>query len=627
MARIHFNVPQFFHNLRHMRWETLTLPRWTTRQTAAAAVLVFIFLVIFFIIVETLFFGQPPINKKHHHFIENSKGLGPAVHYGIVIDCGSSGSRVFLYFWPQHSGNPKDLLNIQQFIDNEGNPVVKKIKPGLDTFKDNPEAASDYIKPLLQYVAGYIPQDQQKETLLFILATAGMRMIPEQSQKAIFQNMYTEIPKMFPFVISESNLEVISGKQEGVYAWIAVNYVLHKFDHGADEHPLVAVEVPGNTNKEKRTHVRRRTVGMLDMGGGSMQIAFEITSKYDNIPSHRLAEFNLGCKNNDLDHTYRVYVTTFLGFGANEAREHYEEYLLATSADQLHSTVENVTVNVPYTREKTQVNISDPCLPVGLTQEVKDTQGQVHFLRGQGDYEACSSKLVKLLTWNSSIICEQAPCSMNGVHQPVISFHNSEFYGFSEFWYTMDDVFRIGGIYNYEKFDYEAKKFCGTKWSTLKSWYEEKLYPRADELRFRFQCFKAAWMTTVLHKGLRFPHNYRMLRSVQLINKREVQWTLGALLHRTRFLPLRGMNSFETQHPVPHWVKKGYVINEYVIVFCFVIVVIAILSYLKHLKICQSKKTDKLHHVPSMSYFMVDEDQIEQGLNYVIVDQKDLEQR
>lgn len=50
----------------------------------------------------------------------------------------------------------------------------------MDTFKDNPEAASDYIKPLLQFVAAHIPVDQQKETILFILATAGMRMIPEE---------------------------------------------------------------------------------------------------------------------------------------------------------------------------------------------------------------------------------------------------------------------------------------------------------------------------------------------------------------------------------------------------------------------------------------------------------------
>ena len=33
----------------------------------------------------------------------------------------------------------------------------------------------------------------------------------------------------------------------------------------------------------------------------------------DDIPKHLMAEFNLGCHNSDIDHTYRVYVTTFLG--------------------------------------------------------------------------------------------------------------------------------------------------------------------------------------------------------------------------------------------------------------------------------------------------------------------------
>lgn len=125
--------------------------------------------------------------------------------------------------------------------------------------------------------------------------------------------------------------------------------------------------------------------------------------------------------------------------------------------DYLYQLQFRLLINFKYYRERTRFNVSDPCLPVGLTQEVKDTEGHVHFLHGLGEYEACSSKLVKLLNRNASIPCEQAPCSMNGVHQPMISFHNSEFYGFSEFWYTMDDVFRIGGIYNFEKFKFEAK--------------------------------------------------------------------------------------------------------------------------------------------------------------------------
>lgn len=59
---------------------------------------------------------------------------GPNVHYGIVLDCGSSGTRVYVYVWPPHTGNPKDLLNIQQLKDQNNQPVVKKVTPGNTKF-------------------------------------------------------------------------------------------------------------------------------------------------------------------------------------------------------------------------------------------------------------------------------------------------------------------------------------------------------------------------------------------------------------------------------------------------------------------------------------------------------------
>lgn len=41
-----------------------------------------------------------------------------------------------------------------------------------------------------------------------------------------------------------------------------------------------------------------------------------------------LAEFNLGCDVEHTQHVYRVYVTTFLGFGGNMARQRYEDQLV-----------------------------------------------------------------------------------------------------------------------------------------------------------------------------------------------------------------------------------------------------------------------------------------------------------
>ena len=55
----------------------------------------------------------------------------------------------------------------------------------------------------------------------------------------------------------------------------------------------------------------------------------------------------------------------------------------------------------------------------------------------------------------------------------------------------------------------------------------------------RLQCFKSAWMMAVLHHALGFPLNYHWLTSAQTIKGHQVHWSLGALLYKTKYFPLR----------------------------------------------------------------------------------------
>ncbi|XP_041369282.1 ectonucleoside triphosphate diphosphohydrolase 7-like [Gigantopelta aegis] len=533
---------------------------------------------------------------------DNSRYTNPArrLHYGIVIDCGSSGSRVYVYFWPPHSGNPGELLNIQQLKDKNDNLVMKKVTPGISELDERPHDASEHIRPLLDFASQYIPKDQHKETSLYILATAGMRMISKHAQQAILDDLLKDIPKLYDFPVVDNHFEVISGKLEGVYAWIAVNYVLDKFSHGASDHSLVSVKLPGTDGK---THIRRRTVGMIDMGGGSVQIAFEVLNEQPDLSKHLLAEINLGCEDSDLKHNYLVYVTTFLGYGANSARERYEELLVKNA----YKTQDIASLSNNVTRP-----ITDPCLPLNMPLKSKDEQDRPHFFIGSGDFNTCKQSLTGLL--NLSVPCQRMPCSMNGVSQPDIDFSRSSFYGFSEFWYSMEDVFRQGGRYDHDKFERSAQTFCKTDWSTLQKWYGQKLYPKADEARFIYQCFKSAWMTMVFHKGFNFPESYQHLQSAQLINNKDIQWTLGALIYRTKYIPLRDIEKHltvtHTEGTLHPWFSVFF--NEYLILVCFVIVIAAIVLYVRHLRLCP--RSQDLPTVPSMSCLLIDEDQMEQGI-------------
>ncbi|XP_064418998.1 ectonucleoside triphosphate diphosphohydrolase 7 [Latimeria chalumnae] len=511
----------------------------------------------------------------------------PELNYGIVIDCGSSGSRVFVYYWPRHNGNPHDLLDIHQMRDGDRQPVVKKIKPGISTLAFTPEKASDYVRPLLSYATRFIPVKKHKETPLYILCTAGMRLLPESQQTAILEDLNMDIPLEFGFLFSDSHTEVISGKQEGVYAWIGINFVLGRFDHGeTDDDAVVAVTVGG---QNQMPLIRKRTVGIIDMGGASLQIAYEVPNsvtftspEQEEAAKTLLAEFNLGCDVQHTEHVYRVYVTTFLGFGGNFARQRYEDLVLndtLTKAKLLGQLV-GLSPDAPHL---------DPCSPIGLTDTLQRDGRTVH-LRGTGDWDRCREMVRPFLSKTNT-----TGTSLMGVYQSPINFTNSEFYGFSEFYYCMEDVLRIGGHYDSRRYARAAKDYCATKWSALTQRFESRLFSsHADQHRLKYQCFKSAWMYEVLHSGFDFPLDYPNLHTAQLVYDKEVQWTLGAILYKTRFLPLRDLRQESLKSSHAMWPRFSFVYNHYLFFVCLAIVLLAIVLYVLRLRRIHRRHTASL---------------------------------
>ena len=56
-----------------------------------------------------------------------------------------------------------------------------------------------------------------------------------------------------------------------------------------------------------------------------------------------------------------------------------------------------------------------------------------------------------------------------------------EVLGFSEFWYSMYDVFGLKGIYDHAEFSRVAIEFCGRDWRGLQLEYKAGKYPKAGE--------------------------------------------------------------------------------------------------------------------------------------------------
>lgn len=193
-------------------------------------------------------------------------------HYMIFIDAGSSGSRLHLFQYKPDS----NFFQIKEVFS-------ESVKPGLSSFYNQPEKTPSSLQKMLVDAAQYLATQHidQKVTPINIMGTAGMRLLPEDKQKAIYLSLKRYIQKNYHFPIHQ--VKTISGQDEGLYAWMDVNYLAGSF----------------------KTH--NPTIGSIDMGGASTQIAYE-TESVDN-------DVNIMTINQK---EYAVFSKSFLGMGQDQ---------------------------------------------------------------------------------------------------------------------------------------------------------------------------------------------------------------------------------------------------------------------------------------------------------------------
>lgn len=198
-------------------------------------------------------------------------------HYAIIVDAGSSGSRLHLFKYEQEAKLP---IIEEIFTD--------AVKPGLSSFADHPKQAAYSLKILFDHAEEVLKAKQinPHTVSVSVLATAGMRLLPREKTDEIYHAVRTYLKKHYAFTIEE--VATIPEKMEGVYGWLNLNYIGHSF------------------NEEKDT-----TVGAIDMGGASTEITFSTqdTSKPDD-------EVNLTINGVN----YTIFSKSFLGLGLNQAR-------------------------------------------------------------------------------------------------------------------------------------------------------------------------------------------------------------------------------------------------------------------------------------------------------------------
>ncbi|KAJ9131940.1 hypothetical protein P3X46_034841 [Hevea brasiliensis] len=405
-----------------------------------------------------------------------SPNLKDANRYAVIFDAGSSGSRVHVYCFDRNM----DLVPIGKDLE-----LFLQIKPGLSAYASDPDAAARSLLPLLDKAESVVPKELRSKTPVRVGATAGLRALGGEASERILDAVRDLLKDKSTLKSEADGVTVLDGSQEGSYEWVTINYLLGKLSGSYSE-----------------------TVGVVDLGGGSVQMAYAI-SKMDAEKAPRVSDgedsYIKAMRLMDTD--YYLYVHSYLHYG-----------LLAARAEIL----------------KVSEGSDNACILAGYDGVYKygGIEYKASAASSGSSYEGCRSFALKALKVNDSE-CTHMKCTFGGVWNggggdgQKNMFVASFFFDRAAEAGFIDPALPVAKVHPVD-FEEAAKRACETKLEDAKSAYQ-----RVEVDNLPYLCMDLVYQYTLLVDGFAL-EPWQEITLVKQIKYQdslvEAAWPLGSAI-------------------------------------------------------------------------------------------------
>lgn len=313
-----------------------------------------------------------------------------------------------------------------------------------------------------------------------------------------------------------------------MFDWISVQQTLAIEDAYGDSFTFFNGDIT-NGESEISKYSKGRTVGVIDVGGASVEFAFEVNAE-DRVHKNNPFASTDGTVFIDDDDDginsvyynstfYQVYARGFDIVGHHEIYYRYQDLLFKDY----------------FVAEQTDGYVmSDPCgfNEVIVMRDFKGPFNKPAYLIGTADADLCIDILRQLLQTSESCDSDSF-CSLKGVSQPFVSDNDNIFIGLNQFqdtkdYFELEDRPYIRDLYSI------GVEFLATDGIDL-------YYEFNEDLRTaHMQCFEIFYLYTMLTDGFGFsPDSNQILFSDKFYyHHTPLTWALGAMTHEVQYYGL-----------------------------------------------------------------------------------------